>query len=105
VGGSRTVLACGREDIKGWQGCQWVDVRTRARRGPAESAMTGPCRPLVRGDLPNRVIRDEDCLASLQELLKPMENWTQKEPTQAEVKVFILDRLFETLPNPPYSTD
>jgi type I restriction enzyme R subunit len=44
-------------------------------------------------------------LASLQELLKPMENWTQKEQTQAEVKVFILDRLFETLPNPPYSTD
>jgi type I site-specific restriction-modification system R (restriction) subunit len=44
-------------------------------------------------------------LASLQELLKPMENWTQKEQTQAEVKVFILDRLFETLPNPSYSTD
>ena len=43
-------------------------------------------------------------LASLQELLKPIENWTQKEQTQAEVKVFILDRLFETLPNPPYST-
>jgi type I restriction enzyme, R subunit len=42
-------------------------------------------------------------LASLQELLKPMENWTQKAQTQAEVKVFILDRLFETLPNPPYS--
>jgi type I restriction-modification system DNA methylase subunit len=34
-----------------------------------------------------------------------MENWTQKERTQAEVKVFILDRLFETLPNPPYSVD
>jgi type I restriction enzyme R subunit len=44
-------------------------------------------------------------LAALQELLTPMENWTQKEQTQAEVKVFILDRLFETLPNPPYSTD
>jgi type I restriction enzyme R subunit len=44
-------------------------------------------------------------LAALQELLKPMENWTHKEQTQAEVKVFILDRLFETLPNPPYSAD
>ena len=44
-------------------------------------------------------------LASLQELLRPMENWTQKEQTQAEVKVFILDHLFETLPNPPYSAD
>ncbi len=44
-------------------------------------------------------------LASLRELLRPMENWTQKEQTQAEVKVFILDRLFETLPNLPYSAD
>jgi Domain of unknown function (DUF3387) len=44
-------------------------------------------------------------IAALQELLKPMENWTQKEQTQAEVKVFILDRLFETLPNPPYAPD
>jgi type I restriction enzyme R subunit len=44
-------------------------------------------------------------LAALQELLKPMENWTQKEQTQAEVKAFILDRLFETLPNLPYSAD
>jgi hypothetical protein len=44
-------------------------------------------------------------LTALQELLKPMENWTQKEQTQAEVKVFILDHLFATLPNPPYSTD
>jgi len=26
---------------------------------------------------------------SMQELLKPMENWTQKEQTLAEVKVFI----------------
>ena len=44
-------------------------------------------------------------LASLIELLKPMEQWTEKEQTQAEVKVFILNRLFESLPQPPYSTD
>lgn len=44
-------------------------------------------------------------LASLIELLKPMEQWTEKEQTQAEVKVFILDRLFEALPQPPYSPD
>lgn len=44
-------------------------------------------------------------LASLIELLKPMEQWTEKEQTQAEVKVFILDRLFEALPQPPYSAD
>jgi type I restriction enzyme, R subunit len=32
-----------------------------------------------------------------------MENWTQKEQTQANVRVLILDRLYETLPNPPYT--
>ena len=44
-------------------------------------------------------------LAALRTLLEPMENRTQKEQTQAEVKLFILDRLFEILPNPPYSID
>jgi type I restriction enzyme R subunit len=44
-------------------------------------------------------------LASLIELLKPMEHWTEKEQTQAEVKVFILDSLFEALPQPPYTPD
>ena len=44
-------------------------------------------------------------LASLIDLLKPMEQWTEKEQTQAEVKVFILDRLFESLPQPPYSPE
>jgi type I restriction enzyme R subunit len=32
-----------------------------------------------------------------------MPDWTQKAATQAEVKVFILDKLFETLPRPPFS--
>jgi type I restriction enzyme R subunit len=44
-------------------------------------------------------------LASLLELLRPLEHWTEKEQTQAEVRVFILDRLFEALPNPPYSAE
>ena len=45
----------------------------------------------------------KDLLAGLQERLKSMENWTQKEQTQANVRVLILDRLYETLPNPPYA--
>lgn len=44
-------------------------------------------------------------LASLLELLRPMEHWTKTEQTQAEVRVFIYDRLFESLPNPPYSPE
>ena len=42
-------------------------------------------------------------LESMTALVKPMERWTEKEQTQAEVKVFILDHLFAKLPDPPYS--
>jgi type I restriction enzyme R subunit len=42
-------------------------------------------------------------LASLQELLRPMPAWTQNVQTQAQVKVFILDRLWDSLPRPPFS--
>ncbi|TAK35684.1 MAG: type I restriction endonuclease subunit R [Chloroflexota bacterium] len=42
-------------------------------------------------------------LTSLQELVKPMQDWTQNTTTQAEVKVFILDNLWRWLPRPPFS--
>jgi type I restriction enzyme R subunit len=42
-------------------------------------------------------------LMSLKELLKPMRNWTKNMQTQAEVKVFILDSLWQSLPRPPFS--
>jgi type I restriction enzyme R subunit len=32
-----------------------------------------------------------------------MPGWTQKTATQAEVKVSILDRLYESLPRPPFT--
>jgi type I restriction enzyme R subunit len=44
-------------------------------------------------------------LASLRVLLEPMHNWTQNEATQAEVKVFILDNLWQQLPRPPFTED
>ena len=44
-------------------------------------------------------------LASLRELLRPMHDWTQNTATQAEVKVFILDNLWEALPRPPFSDE
>jgi type I restriction enzyme R subunit len=44
-------------------------------------------------------------LASLRELLTPMRNWTQNESTQAEVKVFILDNLWQQLPRPPFTEE
>jgi type I restriction enzyme R subunit len=42
-------------------------------------------------------------LASLQKLIKPMPNWPQNTQTQAEVKMFILDHLWQLLPRPPFS--
>jgi type I restriction enzyme R subunit len=42
-------------------------------------------------------------LAALRDLLRPMTDWTGKAATQAQVRVFILDKLYETLPRPPFS--
>jgi type I restriction enzyme, R subunit len=44
-------------------------------------------------------------LGSLRQLLAEMRDWTQKEATQAEVKVFILDSLWRALPRPPFSVE
>jgi type I restriction enzyme, R subunit len=42
-------------------------------------------------------------LQEVQALLAPLEQWTQKEQTQAEVEVFILDHLYPLLPSPPFT--
>lgn len=42
-------------------------------------------------------------LSSLRELLPPMQDWTQKAATQAEVKVFILDKVYGSLSQPPFT--
>jgi type I restriction enzyme R subunit len=44
-------------------------------------------------------------LASLQEILQTMPEWTQNSSTQAEVKIFILDNLWKALPRPPFTED
>jgi type I site-specific restriction-modification system R (restriction) subunit len=45
----------------------------------------------------------QSLLASLRELLTPMYDWTKNTSTQAEVKVFILDNLWQNLPRPPFT--
>ncbi|MGE3540240.1 MAG: type I restriction endonuclease subunit R [Candidatus Tectimicrobiota bacterium] len=45
----------------------------------------------------------QSLLASLRALLTPMYDWTKNTSTQAEVKVFILDTLWESLPRPPFT--
>jgi hypothetical protein len=44
-------------------------------------------------------------LASLGDLLRPMPGWTQNTNTQAEVKVFILDSLWRSLPRPLFTDE
>lgn len=44
-------------------------------------------------------------LASLHERLAPLNRWTEKEQTQAEVETFILDNLYMHLPSPPFTEE
>jgi type I restriction enzyme, R subunit len=44
-------------------------------------------------------------LESIQQLIAPLERWTEKEQTQAEVEVRILDHLYEALPTPPFTDE
>lgn len=65
---------------------------------------------LLRDDL-NKADRDRVKIASqallkeVQTLLMPLTQWTQKEQTQAEVQTLILDHLFMTLPDPPFTAN
>jgi len=38
-------------------------------------------------------------------MLAPLEQWTEKEQPQAEVEVFILDKIYESLPTPSFEDD
>jgi type I restriction enzyme R subunit len=42
-------------------------------------------------------------LASLRDVLARMPAWTQNSQTQAEVKVLVLDTLWQSLPRPPFT--
>lgn len=44
-------------------------------------------------------------LTAVQKQTAPLAQWTEKEQTQAEVEVFILDHVYQALPDPPYSED
>ena len=48
-------------------------------------------------------LASQELLREIQKLLAPLEQWTQKEQTQAEVEVFILDHLYQKLPTPPFT--
>ncbi|KOC20374.1 deoxyribonuclease [Comamonas testosteroni] len=47
----------------------------------------------------------KDLLAGVLAVIAPLNRWTEKEQTQAEVETFVLDHIYQTLPEPPYSAD
>ena len=47
----------------------------------------------------------QSLLEALQKLIAQRERWTEKEQTQADVEVLILDHVFSTLPNPPFADE
>ncbi len=48
-------------------------------------------------------LASQSLLDSVTRLIAPLDRWTEKEQTQAEVEVFVLDHLFQVLPTPPFS--
>ena len=63
-----------------------------------------------RGDL-NKTERERikqasrDLLEGVLAVIAPLDRWTEKEQTQAEVESFILDQVYLSLPEPPYTAD
>ena len=66
---------------------------------------------LVRRDDLSKVDRERikqasrDLLEGVMAVIAPLDHWTEKEQTQAEVETYILDHVYQTLPEPPYSSD
>lgn len=48
-------------------------------------------------------LASQNLLDSVRRLIAPLERWTEKEQTQAEVETFILD--YQELPTPPFTED
>lgn len=65
---------------------------------------------LARSDLSKadrERIKQASCelLAGLLRVIAPLDRWTEKEQTQAEVETYILDHVYQALPEPPYTAD
>ena len=66
---------------------------------------------VLKKDKPAKAEREKakqgsyNILESLRELLAPLEQWTEKEQTQAEVETLILDNLSLHPPSPPFTDE
>ena len=84
-----------------------VEQRRAAEEGLTEEELALfdlIARPGLRKVDRERVKRESrNLLARLREVIEGVDRWTEKEQTQAEVKSLILDHIFATLPDPPFS--
>ena len=60
---------------------------------------------ISKADRERLKLASRDLLAALIAHLRPMPNWTKNTQTQADVKMFILDNLYASLPRPPFSEE
>ena len=58
---------------------------------------------ITKADREKVKLASRSLLDALRKLIAERERWTEKEQTQAEVEVLILDSLFEALPTPPFT--
>ncbi|MFO1422396.1 MAG: DUF3387 domain-containing protein [Candidatus Competibacteraceae bacterium] len=83
-----------------------AEQRRAVEEGLSEEELT--VRPVTEGHL-GKTERERlkqasrELLQELRGLIAPLDQWTQKEQTQAEVEVFILDHLYPLLPSPAFS--
>lgn len=60
---------------------------------------------LSNADREKLKLASRSLLDELERLIVPLDKWTQKEQTQAEVEVLILDHVFKSLPTPPFTAE
>jgi type I restriction enzyme R subunit len=58
---------------------------------------------LTKADRERIKTASQALLAGVLQVIAPLDRWTEKEETQADVKTFILDSVFTQLPDPPYT--
>jgi type I restriction enzyme R subunit len=86
-----------------------AEQRRAAEEGLSEEELA--IFDLLKKDNLNRADRErvkqasQSLLDSLRRLIAPLERWTEKEQTQAEVETFILDYVYQELPTPPFTDD
>ena len=61
--------------------------------------------PLRNSDREKVKLASRSLLEALSKLIAERERWTEKEQTQADVEVLILDHVFSALPTPPFTEE